>query len=283
MHKQERTLRALIREMSWGAESDDDPRSGDLGYALSSRLIPRPGETKLERERERRIALNKSRLPGWAEQAKKLLGNVKFPIWTIAYIGSLQDDFGGDRVTMMDLGAGLEQLLKWKEESPENFANLDLDKLSRVSSGDLVIIYGTELESNLDYQATVWKIFHGIMDSGFPDKLGKWPDLEEAFGEIYGHFDDPANVMANAFTMGAARTGRKTGGVESPDDMVNELVVQEFIDRRGFHLDEVYLETLDEEGQEVLLNLVPLVRAVGAELREKLKGKFIMVDVDTAQ
>jgi hypothetical protein len=271
--------------MSWGAESDDDPRSGDLGYALSSRLIPRPGETKLERERERRIALNVSRTSGWAGQAKKLYGNVPFPIWTIAYIGSLQDDFGGDRVTMMDLGAGLERLLKWKEESPENFANLDLDKLSRVSSGDLVIIYGTELESNLDYQATVWKVFHGIMDSGFPDKLRKWSDLEEAFGELFGHFDDPAKLMANAFTMRSARTGRKTdgGGVESADDMINEIVVQEVIDRRGFHLDEKYLQQLDEEDQEILLNLVPFVRAVGAELREKLRGKFIMVDVDTAQ
>lgn len=282
MRKQERTLRALIREMSWGAPDDDDPRSGDIGVVTA---IDNPDD---DQTRGRKFAKNLSRSSGWAKTAKQLYENVPYPIWTIAYIGSLDRDFEMyGRAMMMDLGEGLRRLQEWKEQYPENFAELNLNKLSSVGPGDLVIFYASESQSGLEFNATPWKVFHAIFDSPVGQRLATWTNWEAAFDEAYGHFIDRENVMAmaNVFTMGMARTGRRDPGwfVDTAGELLYDIPAQEVINRRRFNLNEEYLETLDEEDQEVLLNLIPFAQAVGEEFREKARGKFIMVDVDTEQ
>lgn len=280
MRKQERTLRALIREMSWGAPDDDDPRSGDLGVVAA---IDNPDD---DQTRGRKFAKNLSRSSGWAKTAKQLYENVPYPIWTIAYIGSLERDFEMyGRAQMMDLGVGLKKLQEWKKQHPENFAELNLNKLSSVGPGDLVIFYATETQSDLEFNATPWKVFHAIFDSPVGQRLETWTNWAVGFEEAYGHFTGRENVMANVFTMGMARTGRKkpTWFMDTAGELLYDIPAQEVINRRRFNLNEKELVKLDEEDQEVLLNLIPFAQAVGEEFREKARGKFIMVDVDTEQ
>lgn len=280
-HKQERVLRALIREMSWGVASDDDPMSGDLGVVAA---IDNPDDDQV---RGRKFAKNLSRGSGWAKKAKQLYENVPYPIWSIAYIGSLERDFKlYGRGKLLDLSEGLQQLQEWKEKYPENFAEFKLDKLSRVDkSNDLVIFYGTELQSDLEFNATPWKVFHAIFDSPVGQSLETWTNWAAAFEDAYAHFTGREKVMANVFTMGMARTGRRKPGWfrDTAGELLYDIPAQEVINRRRFNLNVEYLETLDEEDQEVLRNLIPLAQAVGKEFLDKMRGKFIMVDVDAAQ
>ena len=279
--------RRLLNEMGWGRPGSKRARPGNIGYARGIR------RAEYSTDREIRSAERLATSSGWAKQAENLLKNFPVVTWTCAYIGSFQRDGMLDeptnkilapdgRVTVLEIGDGLNYLLDLKASQPENFANINVGMFKKIGPNDFFIFYSDENGSPIEYMATIWKAFHGMFDSSLPHiVINSWPEVEKAFAGVFEHFgEDAERILANCLTMGAARAARKRGYFLTPDDMVHDLPVQQLLVAQGFHFNPKFFPKLPVEDQEVMNALIPPVRAAAAEFIEYVRGKFIMVEVD---
>ena len=249
-------IRRIIREE---AESvvDEMAYAGDLGIRYSPDQESESFfSSEVTLEPNRKGAEKFARSGRFKTLAKKYFENIPFNIWVAPLIGvgaDVYDSIDSTRVRRIQLVPdGIAKLEKLGFEAP-----------SRVGSDDTVILY-TAMSTGQDTIATPWMLIHAMFDSGSPEfeKLApSWSDTWRKFSESFIPW----------MTMKSARTK----SIQTDRDVAAEALVQELIDRRGFHL-----SPQNKRGKpppRALVSLVDDIKKVADEFRRNAPGHFIAV------
>ena len=276
----EAQLRMIIREELKG-RIDEMPWGGHIGSAEDDRQAPnewedddgrwRPGSTfasRLELDRHGAGAKQFAMGKNFERDALRLYSNLPFKLWTAPYIGAgyLKLDAHGVRpdfsTVIGDSSVDMRNRVLPIERGLEKLADLGYDT-SKVGSDDVVILYTTAVTEK-DYLGTPWMLIHAMFDSGSPEfeKLApSWSDTWRKFSESFIPW----------MTMKSARTK----SIQTDRDVAAEALVQELIDRRGFHL-----SPQNKRGKpppRALVSLVDDIKKVADEFRRNAPGHFIAV------
>jgi len=265
-------LERSIDEMAWGGHigmSGDDPYpNSDYASGEVSSLNDLNGS----RSRSEKYAKSAA----WASQAMRLYGNLPFTLWTAPYIGSGKDDI--DRVGKLD-HLGIRPSIIDEENVRVRVLPLaqNLDKIeslgydtSQVGPNDVVILY-TTASVQADFIPSPWMLFHAIFDSEGNYGQGN-RELNELMPTLHlmgGGF----NSLVPWMTMKSARTSN----IFSDTDASAEVMAQELLDRRGFHL-----APANKRGKalpKVSQRVVQIVKKVGDEFRANAPGHIFTVVV----
>lgn len=218
-------------------------------------------------KREMAAAEKYARSSRFAKLADKLFANLPINIWTAALIGRKS----GERSEYYELN----------DENLERLASLGFDTSKPFGPDDTIIlgIYGSADKGTL---GTPWMTFHALFDaynfeSPIMEKFSNLYGLVTEDEEFGGRFMESG--IRDAMTMGAARDAKEGRGIglESEDDVLAELMVQELLDRRGVRFD---LENIEPQFHPFFDELTVLVKEAAQAIRDTMIGKIVVVSVN---
>lgn len=272
MRLSESKLRAVIREELQKSLSEM-AHMGTMGVSRGDWYQPDENpEEVLEplsvfSKREMAAAEKYARSSRFAKLADKLFANLPINIWTAALIGRKS----GARSEYYELN----------DENLERLASLGFDTSKPFGPNDTIIlgIYGSADKGTL---GTPWMTFHALFDA-----YNFESPIMEKFSNLYGLVTEDEEFSArfmdsgirDAMTMGAARASKEGRGIglESEDDVLAELMVQELLDRRGVRFD---LENIEPQFHPFFDELTVLVKEAAQAIRDTMIGKIVVVSVN---
>ena len=289
----ESRLRKIIRE-ALGAPEVDEGWGGHLGIVRSKKPAKEfrggaGGQFKPNPDAAEKFARSEK----FAVAATKLYANVPYTIYTLPFIGNIEDPemqkAAGDRTTFPR-----RDMFPLSEEILENLRSVGYavpksTKSTKGSKGidlakDLLILYSTAGAEGKN-AGSPWNIFHAIFNVDFNEnELLKISPTFLDLVKLYYYPDDtdPVNKVAQIeegwpsyLTMGSARTKLLA---DNYLEAAAEALVQELITRDRLNFGEAVYEE-PEDVQESFRAFKQRIEICAEEARKNMQGNLIVVDV----